>query len=398
MSTQNFQPGSLVKLRNREWVVMPSNDEDLLVIKPLGGSEDETTGIYLPLAFDDEKPIIAEFPYPAIKDIGNYTTANLLYNAARLSFRNVSGPFRCMGKLSFRPRSYQVVPLVMSLKQDFVRLLIADDVGVGKTIEALLIARELLDRGEIKRFAVVCLPHLCEQWQQELKDKFSIDAVIIRSSTAAQLDRKIQGDGSIFREYPYQVVSIDFIKSGPKREIFLNECPELIIVDEAHTCARPVGQSEKQQQRHHLIHAIAAKQNQHLIMLTATPHSGKQAEFQSLLGLLKNEFETVDLVSSSQAKRKEVADHLIIRRRADVEQWLDEKTTFPLRDSKEIEYNLSEDYKIILNDLLTFARKINTSDLQTSAKKKFRYFAILSLLRGVMSSPSAGRKCFLRKR
>jgi superfamily II DNA or RNA helicase len=393
---KTFQPGSLVKLRNREWVVMPSNDEDLLIVKPLGGSDEETTGIYIPLAFGDEIPSIAEFPFPAGKDIGNYTTANLLYNAARLSFRNVSGPFRCMGKLSFRPRSYQLVPLVMSLKQEFVRLLIADDVGVGKTIEALLIVRELLDRGEIKRFAVVCLPHLCEQWQQELKDKFSIDAVIIRSSTAAQLDRKIQGDGSIFREYPYQVISIDFIKSGPKREIFLNECPELIIVDEAHTCAKPDGQSVKQMQRHYLVHALASKQNQHLIMMTATPHSGKQAEFQSLLGLLKNEFETIDLVSSSQAKRKEVADHLIIRRRADVEQWL-EKTDFPQRDSKEVEYNLSEDYKIILNDLLAFARKVNTSDLQTSSKKKFRYFAILSLLRGVMSSPAAGIEMLSKK-
>ena len=172
MIPQTFQPGSLVKLRNRECVVMPSSDKDLLIVKPLGGSDEETTGIFLPLAFSDEIPVGAEFPYPASKDIGNYTTANLLYNAARLSFRNVSGPFRCIGKLSFRPRSYQLVPLVMSLKQKFVRLLIADDVGVGKTIEALLIVRELLDRGEIKRFAVVCLPHLCEQWQQELKDKF----------------------------------------------------------------------------------------------------------------------------------------------------------------------------------------------------------------------------------
>lgn len=393
---KTFQPGSLVKLRNREWVVMPSSDEDLLVVKPLGGSDEETTGIFLPLAFGDEVPTGAEFPYPASKDIGNYTTANLLYNAARLSFRNVSGPFRCMGKLSFRPRSYQLVPLVMSLKQDFVRLLIADDVGVGKTIEALLIVRELLDRGEIKRFAVVCLPHLCEQWQQELKDKFSIDAVIIRSSTAAQLDRKIQGDGSIFREYPYQVISIDFIKAGPKKEIFLNECPELIIVDEAHSCARPDGQSVKQMQRHHLVHSLASKKNQHLIMMTATPHSGKQAEFQSLLGLLKNEFETIDLVTSSQTKRKEVADHLIIRRRADVEQWL-EKTEFPQRDSKEKEYNLSEDYKLILNDLLSFARKINTSDLKSSSRKKFRYFAILSLLRGVMSSPRAGIEMLSKK-
>jgi len=394
--SQTFLPGNLVRLRNREWVVMPSGDKDLLVVKPLGGSDEETTGIYLPLGFNDEKPVIADFPYPSENDIGSYTTANLLYNAARLSFRNVSGPFRCMGRLSFRPRSYQIVPLVMALKQDFIRLLIADDVGVGKTIEALLIVRELLDRGEIKRFAIVCLPHLCEQWQQELKDKFSIDAVIIRSSTAAQLDRKIQGDASIFREYPYQVISIDFIKSGPKKEIFLNESPELIIVDEVHTCARPDGQSEKQQQRHYLVKSIAAKEKQHLIMLTATPHSGKQAEFQSILGLLRPHYETVDLVTSDQNMRKEVAEHLIIRRRADVEKWL-ETTTFPKRISEEVEYILTDEYKLILNDLLTFARRISTSDLNTTAKKKFRFFAILSLLRGVMSSPKAGIEMLSKK-
>ena len=92
-----------------------------------------------------------------------------------------------------------MVPLIISLRQDIIRLLIADDVGVGKTIEALMIVREMLDRGEIKRFAVVCLPHLCEQWQQEIKDKFSIDAVIVRSSTAAKLDRRIRGDQTILK-------------------------------------------------------------------------------------------------------------------------------------------------------------------------------------------------------
>ncbi len=391
-----FQPGTLVKLRNREWVVMPSNDRDILMVKPLGGSDDETTGIYLPFSFEDEKPVIADFPLPSVNDLGNYTTANLLYDASRLSFRNVAGPFRCIGKLSFRPRSYQLVPLIMSLKQEFVRLLIADDVGVGKTIEALLIVRELLDRGEIKRFAVVCLPHLCEQWQEELKEKFSIDAVIIRSSTAASLDRKIQGDGSIFREYPFQVISIDFIKSGPKREIFLSEAPELIIVDEAHSCVKPEGASIKQQQRYHLIHDLAAKPNQHLLLLTATPHSGKQAEFQSLIGLIKKNFESLDIVHSSPEAKKEISNHIVIRRRADVEQWY-ESTFFPKRDSKEIEYRLSQDYKLILNDLLSFARRISTADLNTESKKKFRYFAILSLLRGIMSSPQAGMAMLEKK-
>src|SRR5690606_22910557 len=177
-----YQPGSLVRIRNRDWVVMPSNDEKLLMVKPLGGTDEETTGIFLSLALQDEIPQPSQFPVPSINDLGNYNTAKLLYDAARLSFRNVAGPFRSIGRYSFRPRSYQMVPLIMSLRQDVIRLLIADDVGVGKTIEALMIVREMLDRGEIKRFAIVCLPHLCEQWQQELKDKFSIDAVIIRSS------------------------------------------------------------------------------------------------------------------------------------------------------------------------------------------------------------------------
>lgn len=393
---ETFQPGSLVRLRNRDWIVMPSDDSKLLLVKPLGGADEETTGIFLPLAFEDELPKPSLFPSPTIDDLGNYSTAKLLYNAARLSFRNVAGPFRSIGRYSFRPRSYQVVPLIMSLRLNIIRLLIADDVGVGKTIEALMIVREMLDRGEIKRFAVVCLPHLCEQWQQELKDKFSIDAVIVRSSTAAKLDRQIRGDKTLFKAYPYQVISIDFIKTDKRRSLFLMDCPELVIVDEAHTCTRPVGASVKQQQRHHLVSDIADRQNQHLILLTATPHSGKQQEFQSLLGLLNKGYESIDIVKSNYEIRKEVAQHLVIRRRADIEQW-HETTYFPEREQGEIAYSLSPDYKNIFSELLSFARSMDTSDLNKNIQKKFRYFAILSLLRGVMSSPAAGIEMLSRK-
>jgi len=396
MPAKDFQPGSLVRLRNREWVVMPSGEDDLLLVKPLGGSDDETTGIYLPLALPYEKPEPAVFPPPSAKDIGSFTTANLLYNAARLSFRSAAGPFRCIGKLSFRPRAYQLVPLIMALSQNPIRLFIADDVGVGKTVEALLIARELLDRGEIKRMAVVCLPHLCEQWQKELREKFSVDAVIIRSSTAAQLDRKIQGDASIFRQYPFQIISIDFIKSGPKKEIFLNEAPEFIIVDEAHSCARPAGASVSQMQRYHIIYELAKKKEKHLLLLTATPHSGKQAEFQSLLGLLNPEFEKIALLDADAEHRKHVARHLVIRRRADIEAFY-ENTPFPKRDSREVEYALSEDYKTILSDLLSYARRLEKKDVPLTAQKKFRYLALLSLFRGIMSSPLAGMQMLAKK-
>ena len=165
----NHQPGTLVKIRDRDWVVLPSDDTDLLLIKPLGGSDDEATGIFLPLAEAADKPQSAEFPNPDANDLGDFARARYLHDAARLAFRSGAGPFRSLAKISFRPRSYQMVPLVMALRQDQIRLLIADDVGVGKTVEALLVVRELLDRRKIRRFAVVCLPHLCDQWQKEIK-------------------------------------------------------------------------------------------------------------------------------------------------------------------------------------------------------------------------------------
>ena len=136
MST-SLQPGKLVSLRGRDWVVLPSDAPELLVVRPLGGSDEETTGIYLPLEIPEDIPQDARFASPVAEDLGNISTARLLYDAARLAFRNGAGPFRALAKLSFRPRAYQIVPLVMALRQDTVRLLIADDVGVGKTVEAL---------------------------------------------------------------------------------------------------------------------------------------------------------------------------------------------------------------------------------------------------------------------
>lgn len=385
-----FTPGTLVSLRNRDWVVLPSEDHDLLVVKPLGGSEEEVAGIYLPLQFGKDQPKLAQFPYPSRENLGDVSTARLLFDAARLSFRNGSGPFRSLAKLSFRPRSYQMVPLIMALRQEIVRLLVADDVGVGKTIEALLVLRELLERRRIKRFAVVCLPHLCEQWQDEIKDKLDLDAVIIRSNTQARLDREIQGDVSVYDYYPFQIISIDYIKNESRRDVFFQQCPEMVVVDEAHSCARPSGASTSQQLRHNLLHRLSQKPNQHLVMLTATPHSGKPEEFQSLLGLLKPEFEVLDLPNSSQPQRRELAKHFIQRKRGDVEKWLGEDTPFPKRDPKEFGYDLSPRYAAFFNDILNFARKLVSGESSQPGQKRVQYWTALGLLRGVMSSPEAG--------
>ena len=396
------QPGQLVKFRGRRCVVQPSTDQDIIILKPLGGGDDETMAIFEPVLQLHDKLEKDKFELPDKEDLDNFLSAKLLYDAARLSFRQVSGPFRCMGKLSFRPRSYQLVPLIMALKQSVTKLLIADDVGIGKTIEALLILRELMERGEIKSFAVLCPPHLCEQWQKELEDKLDIEPVIIRSSTVAGLERKIVGDDTlnVFNYYPYQIISIDYVKKGStKMPAFLKDVPDLVIVDEAHTCTKNLEfkKANQSQLRYELLERIAKNENQHLILLTATPHSGKDGEFQSLLGLVNPEFETYDFTNLTVSEKRKVAGHFIQRKRKNIEKWLDEETPFPKRSGAELPYSLSKDYFELYQDVLKFARGISVEGVADN-KARIKFFAALSLLRGIMSSPATGYEMLQRRK
>jgi hypothetical protein len=188
----SFAVGSLVKARGREWVVLPDSSADLLVLRPLGGTEDEVTGIYVPL--EPVEPARFDLPDPA--QVGDFASCRLLRDAVRLGFRSSAGPFRSFAQIAVEPRPYQLVPLLMALKLDPVRLLIADDVGIGKTIEAGLVARELLDRGEVRRLAVLCPPHLAEQWQAELRSQFHVDAEPVLPSTVTRLERDLAAAGA----------------------------------------------------------------------------------------------------------------------------------------------------------------------------------------------------------
>jgi len=123
----NFAIGSLIKARGREWVVLPGSDDELLIVRPLGGIEEEVTGIHQQL--ETIQP--AQFKLPDPTQIGDYRSARLLRDAVRLGFRNSAGPFRSFARLAVEPRPYQLVPLLMGVKRSPVRLLIADDVGIG---------------------------------------------------------------------------------------------------------------------------------------------------------------------------------------------------------------------------------------------------------------------------
>lgn len=396
-SSQVVTPGAIVRCRNRDWVLLPSDDSAVLRLRPLTGATDETVSVHRGLtdivsySLAEERIRSATFPLPTQDDVADAASASLLWQAARLMLREGVTPFRSLGRISIRPRIYQFVPLLMALRHDPVRLLVADDVGVGKTIEALLVARELIDRGEIKRFCVLCPPYLCEQWQTELSQKFNLDAVVIRSGTINQLDRdpRKPRDVSLYEYYPVQVASIDFLKSNRNKHQFLLHCPELVIIDEAHGAAVADG-SESQHQRHAFAREVASLRGRHLILLTATPHSGIESAFRSLLELLEPEFGSWDTSALSEDHRIQLARHFVQRTRRDIENDWEGEHCFPKRDPVDETYPLSREYKELFSRTYSFCSEmVRAGQSLDKRRQRVRYWGALALLRCVMSSPPA---------
>jgi ERCC4-related helicase len=386
-ASHRFPPGTLVRARGREWIVLPGSSAASLRLRPLSGSEADVTVLSPALEASHEPLGPASFPPPRPEQAASHESALLLRDALLMSLRRGAGPFRSFGHLAFQPRAYQLVPLLMALKQDVVRLLIADDVGIGKTIEAGMIARELLDRGEISRFAVLCPPHLVEQWVQELDERFHVKAVAVTASSAARLERGLPITDNIFTVYPHTVVSLDYIKSDKRRGDFATRCPELVIVDEAHTC---VGNDAGRHQRHDLLRLLAGDAQRHLLLLTATPHSGDEASFHNLLALLNPEFLALATLSGAprDALRQRLAAHFVQRRRQDIREWNDEGV-FPRREVADIPYGLGGAWQRFFDSVIDYCSEVVLRAGTDQRRQRLTFWGTLALLRSAASSPAA---------
>ena len=388
MSAANFSIGNLVRARGREWVVQPESKAEWLRLRPLGGADDEIIALIPELEFQPIEP--ATFPAPNPEKPGNHAAALLLRDALRLKLRAGGGPFRSFGNIAVEPRAYQLVPLLMALRLTTVRLLIADDVGIGKTIEAGLIVRELMDRGEINRLAVLCPPHLVDQWQSELAERFNLQAVALTSASAARIERDLPHGVSLFDHHHCVVVSLDYIKSERHREHFLTIAPECVIVDEAHTCA---SSGQGKQLRFELLQRLVADEERHLLLLTATPHSGDEAAFYNLLSLLNPKFAALQhKTSANDPLRQELARHFVQRRRKDIDEWHDTRG-FPKRMTTEITYQLSGAWGQFFDDVQSYCRELAESvEAAGNGNARLIWYATLALLRCVASSPAAAVK------
>ena len=381
--TAMFAPGDLVYARGREWVALPSPDDDTLCLRPLSGAEADVQLIHPALEREPVRP--ARFALPSTGETATQDGARLLSEALRLSLRRGAGPFRSAARLAFEPRAYQLVPLLMALRLSVVRLLIADDVGIGKTIEAGLILRELIDRGEADRFAILCPPHLVEQWTGELKGKFDLDAVAVTAASASRLERGLPASQTLFDAHPYTVVSLDYIKAERRRDSFARSCPALVVVDEAHAC---VGTHQSRQQRFELLKRLASETDRHLILLTATPHSGDEAAFDRLLSLIDPGFAEGAL--ESEQNRARLARHFVQRRRIDItgRDWGEERV-FPRHETAERPYELTDAHRAFHDAVLDYCLGVVEGAGPDQRRRRLAFWGTLALMRCVGSSPAA---------
>ncbi|MDO5537278.1 MAG: helicase-related protein [Desulfovibrionaceae bacterium] len=393
-----YKTGSLVSARGRDWVVLPpaASGSDWLMLKPLGGTDDEIIELLPEL----ETVSPAEFSLPNPAHLGSARSCAILRDAVRLGLRQTTGPFRSFGHIAVEPHPYQLVPLMMAMRQSTVRLLISDDVGIGKTVEALLIARELLDRGEVKRMTVLCPAQLAEQWQKEMEEKFHIEAETVLPSTVARLERGLGAGTSLFERYPFTIVSLDYIKSERHRLDFIRACPELVIVDEAHSCASPDG-GRGGKQRYELVKELAAQEDRHMLFVTATPHSGKGDVFRSLLAFMSPALGSLpdDMMGDEHRRDRELlARYFIQRKRGDVSTYLSDTAqaaSFPDRMAKELTWQAGPEWKELFTKTLALARdSIDSAEQGTQLQQRVCWWSALAMLRAVSSSPEAAEATF----
>ncbi len=211
----------------------------------------------------------------------------------------------------------------------------------------------------------------------ELRDKFHIDAVQILPSTVRRLERERprRVDQSIFDVYPYVVVSTDYVKSDRRRDDFLRACPELVIVDEAHTCAESGDGRGAKHQRHRLVSDLSKDPTRHVILVTATPHSGNEYAFRSLLEVLDQDFADLpDDLSGPQNERhrRQLARHFVQRRRADIRHFMQADTPFPDREELEEPFTLSPRYRMLFERVLKYAHETVRDDTGGTFRQRVR--------------------------
>ncbi|MEV7968893.1 DISARM system SNF2-like helicase DrmD [Sphaerisporangium sp. NPDC088356] len=296
--------GALVAVRGQRWVVSESQAGESSTLVRLQSVEDGRYGDTLDVVWEIEPgrrilpsgslPDVTPDGFDSPERLAAFLDAIRWSAVASADVKTLQAPFRS----GVAVEDYQLEPVARALDAPRVNLLLADDVGLGKTIEAGLVAQELLLRHRARRIMVVCPAGLTLKWQDEMAEKFGLDFTIIDTERCAIVRRTHGSAANPFAVYPLSIVSLPWLR-GQKAQRLLDEVLDpsamerrfdLLILDEAHHVApaapKQVYAVDSQQTK--LIRRLAPHFT-HRLFLSATPHNGYQASFTALLEILDNQ-------------------------------------------------------------------------------------------------------------
>jgi len=290
---------------------------------------------------------------------------------------------------------YQLDPVVRALSMPRVNLLIADDVGLGKTVEAGLVVQEMMLRHRVRSVLIVCPSSLQVQWQEEMRDKFGLEFRIVDSESISQLRRKRGIHVNPWTHFPRLITSVDFLKRERQLRTFRETLPagdqptyprayDLLIVDEAHNVA-PSGRGKyaTDSMRTQAIRSLAAH-FEHKLFLSATPHNGYRESFAALLELLDNQ-----RFARAVTPDRNQLDAVMVRRMKDeLKLRWDGSRRFAERVVRHLEVPYTNEERQAHNDLQAYS-ELRLKNATSEGERMAAEFVLKLLKKRLFSSPAA---------
>jgi SNF2 family DNA or RNA helicase len=404
------EPGQLVKVRDRMWVVSdvarsgqatPSEEPQHLLV--LSSVEDDAMGEELRVIWEIEpgRSIIekAELPAPVSSHFDDPERLDAFLDAVRWGAiasadRALQSPFRA----GITIEDYQLDPVVRALRMPRVNLLIADDVGLGKTIEAGLVLQELLLRHRARTVLIVCPASLTVKWRDEMQEKFGLEFRIVDSELLRSLRRTRGLRANPWTHFPRLITSIDWLKRERPMRLMREILPatpdyprefDLLIVDEAHTTA-PSGRGKyaTDSLRTRAIRAIAPH-FEHRLFLSATPHNGYAESFSALLELLDNQ----RFARGVKPTPEQLGQAMVRRMKSELREELpphpDGSPRFPERRIEALSVAYSDEERTIHAKLQEYSASRRKATEKDRRRKLAEEFVLTLLKKRLFSSPAA---------
>jgi superfamily II DNA or RNA helicase len=388
--TVNYAPGMRIVVRDAEWIVRqadPSADGGYL-IKCDGLSElvRGKEGLFLTSIEND--PQIGAAPIeildPAttrlVEDRSSNYRGTLLYIESLLRQRVPTDENIHFGhQAAMDPLPFQLDPTLTALKQPQQRILIADTVGLGKTLEAGILMSELMRRGKGKRILVLAVKSMLTQFQKEMWNRFSIPLTRLDSTGLQRVRNKIPTNHNPFHFFDKSIISIDTLKQDIEYRHYLEQAYwDIIVIDEAHNVAERGSNSQRSR-----LAKLLASRSDTLIMLSATPHDGRPESFASLMNML----DATAISNPKDYKHEDFNDKgLVVRRfKKDVKDQIAKE--FPERQIETIRSNATAIEEDAYQELLdaNFGSLDKSSEGGQNHSRLFR----VTLEKALFSSPMA---------